>query len=150
LLSEKQLQEGYGSGVVKQLSLDLKKEFPDMGLSPRNLWDMKRFYERYQVDTKLRQAVAVLSWGHNLLLLNKVDSLSAVQFYADQVATKGWSRDLLLNAIKIDSYAWALKQIKTGNFSDTLPATTADYDLIPIPAFSNSTYGKYGCGIPIS
>jgi hypothetical protein len=47
LLFEKQLEEGYGSGVVKQLSIDLKNEFPDMGLSPRNLWDMKRFYERY-------------------------------------------------------------------------------------------------------
>ena len=27
-----------------------------MGLSPRNLWDMKRFYGRYtQCDPKLRQ-----------------------------------------------------------------------------------------------
>lgn len=60
LLFEKQLEEGYGSGVVKQLSVDLKQEFPDMGLSPRNLWNMKRFYERYyQEDTKLLQAVAV-------------------------------------------------------------------------------------------
>ena len=72
LLFEQQLSKGYGSGVVKQLSVDLKNEFPDMGVSPRNLWDMKRFYERYyQADTKLRQAVAVLPWGHNLLLLPK-------------------------------------------------------------------------------
>ncbi len=128
LLSEKQLEEGYGSGVVKQLSVDLKKEFPDMGLSPRNLWDMKRFYERYHLaEAKLRQAVAVLPWGHNLLLINKVQSLSAVEFYANEVSTKGWSRDLLLNAIKMDSYAQAQKQIKTDNFSKTLPATTADY-----------------------
>ena len=79
LLFEKQLEEGYGSGVVKQLSFDLKNEFPDMGLSPRNLWDMKRFYERYRLaDTKLRQAVAVLPWGHNLLLINKIDRKSVV------------------------------------------------------------------------
>jgi len=66
LLFEKQLEEGYGSGVVKQLSSDLKNEFPDMGLSPRNLWDMKRFYERYyQADEKLRRTVAVLPWRHN-------------------------------------------------------------------------------------
>jgi hypothetical protein len=64
LLFEKQLSEGYGSGVVNQLSIDLKCEFPDMGLSPRNLWDMKRFYERYHsADIILRQAVAVLPWG---------------------------------------------------------------------------------------
>lgn len=47
LLHEKQIAQGYGSKVVKQLSIDLKSEFPDMGVSPRNLWDMKRFYERY-------------------------------------------------------------------------------------------------------
>jgi len=61
LLFEKKLAEGYGSGVVKQLSVDLKIEFPDMGVSPRNLWNMKRLYERYyQSDTKLLQSVAVL------------------------------------------------------------------------------------------
>ncbi|MFA5298386.1 MAG: PDDEXK nuclease domain-containing protein, partial [Lutibacter sp.] len=120
--------EGYGSGVVKQLSVDLKDEFPDMGLSPRNLWDMKRFYEHYHLaDQKLRQAVAVLPWGHNLLLINKVQSLSAIEFYANEVLTKGWSRDLLLNAIKMDSYGQAQNQIATNNFSQTLPALNADY-----------------------
>ena len=84
LLFEKQLEEGYGSGVVKQLSIDLKTEFPDMGLSPRNLWDMKRFYERYtQSSSKLRQAVAVLPWGHNLLLINKVKEDTEAEFYAN-------------------------------------------------------------------
>lgn len=97
LLSERQIAEGYGSRVVKQLSVDLKSEFPDMGLSPRNLWDMKRFYERYHLaGQKLRQAVAVLPWGHNLLLINKVQSLSAVEFYANEALVKGWSRNLLL------------------------------------------------------
>lgn len=34
---------------------------------------MKRFYERYtKADKKLRQLVAVLPWGHHLLLVNKV------------------------------------------------------------------------------
>lgn len=57
------------SGVVKRLFVDLKELFSDMGLYPRNLWNMKRLYERYyQKDTKLLQFVAVLSWGQNLLL----------------------------------------------------------------------------------
>ena len=128
LLFEKQLEEGYGSGVVKQLSVDLKSEFPDMGLSSRNLWDMKRFYERYHMsDPKLRQAVAVLPWGHNLLLINKVQSLSAVEFYANESLSKGWSRDLLLNAIKMDTYGQLQSPIATNNFSETLPAPNADY-----------------------
>lgn len=128
LLFEKQLEEGYGSGVVKQLSIDLKNEFPDMGLSPRNLWNMKRFYERYyQADTKLLQAVAVLPWGHNLLLLDKIQSLDAVGFYTNETLQKGWSRDLLLNAIKMDSYSLTQKQFKTHNFDQTLSTAHADY-----------------------
>lgn len=128
LLFEKQLHEGYGSGVVKQLSVDLKMEFPDMGLSPRNLWNMKRFYERYyQADTKLLQAVAVLPWGHNLLLLDKVQPLETVAFYANETLAKGWSRDLLLNAIKLDSYQHAKNNIKSHNFDVALPLAHAEY-----------------------
>lgn len=128
VLFEKQLSEGYGSGVVKQLSVDLKSEFPDMGVSPRNLWDMKRFYERYhQADTKLRQAVAVLPWGHNLLLLSKITENAQVEFYAHETISKGWSRDLLLNAIKMDSYSQAKRQINTHNFENTMPEAHAEY-----------------------
>jgi predicted nuclease of restriction endonuclease-like (RecB) superfamily len=128
LLFEKHIEEGYGSGVVKQLSVDLKSEFPDMGLSPRNLWDMKKFYERYHLaDEKLRRSVAVLPWRHNLLLLNKLKSFDEVVFYANEVISKGWTRDLLLNAIKIDSFNQTQKQTQNNNFSHTLPSISADY-----------------------
>ena len=128
LLSEKQLAEGYGSGVVNQLSIDLKAEFPDMGLSPRNLWNMKRFYERYHLaDEKLLRSVAVLPWYQNLLLLDKVQSLDAVDFYANESVSKGWSRDLLLNAIKMDVYSNTKKLPKANNFAETLPAANANY-----------------------
>ena len=70
LLEEKKLDSKHGDSVVKRLSIDLKSRYPDMGLSPRNLWDMKKFYLRYnEGDTKLRQAVALLPWSHNLLLM---------------------------------------------------------------------------------
>jgi len=128
LLSEKQLTEGYGSGVVRQLSLDLKKEFPNMGLSTRNLWDMKRFYERYlNADIKLRQAVAVLPWGHNLLLMNKVQSDDQVKFYAAETLNKGWSRDLLLNAIKMETFNLRAKPLKSHNFEQALSIQQAEY-----------------------
>ena len=76
-LSEEGLKKGYGSGVVEKLSVDLKSEFPEMnGFSPRNLWDMKRFYEfYYQADEKLRQSVAVLPWKHNILIITKSNSV---------------------------------------------------------------------------
>lgn len=128
LLFEKQLEKGYGSGVVNQLSIDLKNEFPDMGVSPRNLWDMKRFYERYHLaDEKLRRCVAVLPWRHNLLLLNKVKDDLQIEFYANEAVNKGWSRDMLLNAIKMDSYSNSQQQVKANNFTQTLPRAKADY-----------------------
>ena len=40
LLNERKLETNHGSGVVKRLSADLKQRFPDLGVSPRNLWDM--------------------------------------------------------------------------------------------------------------
>ena len=128
LLFNKNLESGYGSGVVKRLSVDLKEQFPDMGLSPRNLWNMKRLYERYyQEDTKLLQAVAVLPWGHNLLLLDKSLPANEVLFYAQECLQKGWSRDMLLNAIKMNTYAGCQSQIRTNNFDVVLPVAQADY-----------------------
>lgn len=128
LLFEKNIEGGYGSGVVNRLSIDLKEQFPDMGVSPRNLWNMKRLYERYyQEDTKLLQAVAVLPWGHNLLLLDKALSVPETLFYAKECLQKGWSRDMLLNAIKMNTYASRQSQIKSNNFDIALPEAQADY-----------------------
>ena len=128
LLFEQHLEGGYGSGVVKRLSTDLKNEFPDMGLSPRNLWYMKRYYERYhQADTKLQRSVAVLPWGHNILLIDKELSLEEVLFYSQESVQKGWTKDLLLNAIKMNSYITHHKQIKSNNFKAALPEIQANY-----------------------
>ena len=44
--------------LLQRLSVDLKERYPDMGLSPRNLWDMKKFYLRFcDSDAKQRHNV---------------------------------------------------------------------------------------------
>ena len=44
-------EERWGSGVVEQVSLDLKSEFPDAkGFSTTNLWYMKKWYQFYASD----------------------------------------------------------------------------------------------------
>lgn len=59
LLYEKKLESSHGSQVVRQLSFDLKALYPKMGMSPRNLWYMKTFYERYKnCESKVQRAVA--------------------------------------------------------------------------------------------
>ena len=76
-----------------------------MGLSTRQLWNMKKFYVRYMGrDEKLLQAVAVLPWSHNLLLMNKGLNDSDTLFYAREIIRKGWNRDLLLNALKMQAH----------------------------------------------
>ena len=128
LLHERKLESKHGSGVVNRLSSDLKQRFPDMGVSPRNLWDMKRFFLRYVAsDEKLRQAVAVLPWGHNLLILNKELSDDQTLFYAIEVLAKGWSRDMLLHAVKSDYYGNLMSTPQSNNFNQTLPTPVADY-----------------------
>lgn len=67
---EKQEQYGWGSGVISQLSRDLRAEFPDVkGFSITNLQYAKRFYSLYsQCNTNL-----VLHWDRE-----KQDQLGVV------------------------------------------------------------------------
>jgi predicted nuclease of restriction endonuclease-like (RecB) superfamily len=127
LLSERKIEKGHGSGVVTRLSADLKIEFPDMGLSPRSLWNMKRFYERYYMaDTKLQRCVAVLPWRHNMLLLEKISDDDAALFYAEKANELGWTRDILLNYIKAGAFQVEKNLPKSHNFHDTLPEVLAE------------------------
>ena len=123
LLHDRKIEGGYGSNIINRLSIDLKSSFPDMGLSPRNLWNMKLFYERYaNSDKKLLQAVAVLQWGHNLLMINKILYDEEAYYYATESVLKNWNRNLLLNAIKMDSFSLNKNSFRDNNFSKTHPA----------------------------
>lgn len=123
-LSTQQVEKGYGAQVVKMLSADLQKEFPDTtGFSPRNLWNMKRFYERYCDESeKLQRSVAVLPWRHNLLLMSSCKDADEIYFYATRSMQLGWTRDVLLNYIKADVYSAEQESPKLHNFKETLPA----------------------------
>ena len=128
ILHEKKIESGYGDSVVKQLSVDLKERFPKMGLSTRQLWNMKKFYLRYAGhDEKLLRSVAVLPWRHNLLMMSKGLDDAATLYYAQETVAKGWNRDLLLNAIKMNMYgAHAVSKVDN-NFERTLPMDQAKY-----------------------
>ena len=134
-LSIEKLEKGYGGRVVEQLSADLKSEFPDTaGFSPRSLLDMKRLYEFYANDFQIPpqlvaefennippQAVAVLPWGHNRLILSKIKDRQEALYYAEASVKMGWTRDLLLNFIKADTYRNTKELPKLHNFGKTLP-----------------------------
>ncbi len=55
-LVQKKAEERWGAGVVEQVSLDLKREFPDAeGFSARNLRYMKQWYLFYTIEVENRQ-----------------------------------------------------------------------------------------------
>ena len=128
LLEERKLDSKHGDQIVKRLSVDLKAKYPNMGLSPRNLWDMKKFYIRYyQEDAKLRRSVAVLPWRHNLVLLRYNLSVEHVFFYANEILNKGWSLDMLNLALKSEYHLSLQASEKSNNFAVTMSGENAEY-----------------------
>lgn len=149
MISEK--ENVWGTKLLESISSDLKSEFPDAGgFSVTNLRYCKLFYNYFSihqqvvdelkkpenqeiathqqaVDVFLQQAVAKIPWGHITLLISKVKDIKAANFYIQQTIEKGWSRDWLLNAIKMDSYTHAQKQIKSHNFNESLHTIHSDY-----------------------
>ena len=96
---EKQQILGWGESVIEKIATDLRLAFPaGTGFSPRNLRNMKQFFQAYSPPEFWKQAVAKLPgasnwqqavanleasllphileeipWGHHILLLNKQD-----------------------------------------------------------------------------
>jgi len=126
-ISEQQKVQGWGSKVVERLSKDLSDEFPGMnGFSYRNLMHMKQFYEEYQDVAILKQAVSELPWGHNIVLIQRINSYEERLWYAQQAIENGWSRGILVIQIETNLYQRQHVTKKITNFKQTLPQHQSD------------------------
>jgi len=124
ILIEKTREEGWGAKPLEHLSRDLKSNFPDItGFSVRNLQYMRKFTEGY-LDVNCAAAAAQIPWGHNMLLLDKVENPAKRLWYAQQALKGGWSRSILENWIESDLYGRKGKAIT--NFKETLPPAQSD------------------------
>lgn len=75
-LLDQQRKEKWGTKIIEKLSIDLKQSFPGMnGFSPRNLLYMRQFAEAYNNLEITQQPVAQIPWGHNVILLEKLQDL---------------------------------------------------------------------------
>ena len=102
---DRQVMAGWGSKIVDTLSKDLSKSFPDMkGFSPRNLKHMRRFAETYPDLEIVKQVVSQIPWGHNIVLLNKLETIEKRLWYAEQTKINGWSRNILTIQIETNFY----------------------------------------------
>jgi predicted nuclease of restriction endonuclease-like (RecB) superfamily len=128
----KQTEYSWGNGVVNKIARDLQNSFPGIeGFSPRNIWRMRAFYKAYSDFSIVPQAVAELTmygmpavleaipWGHNTVLLEKLDSLEERFWYASMVIEEGWSRKALEDAINSKYFNRYGKAIT--NFKERLP-----------------------------
>lgn len=78
----------YGKSLIKNLSLELTKEF-GKGFSQRNLEQMRKFYKVYEIPQTL-SAEFKLSWSHYLILM-KMNSIAERNFYEIEAVENNWS-----------------------------------------------------------
>ena len=82
-LVQKKAEARWGAGVVEQVSLDLKREFPDAdGFSTSNLWYMKKWYLFYtdgDAEGKLQRTVGELHSSVNQGVIKLQQSVGEIQ-----------------------------------------------------------------------
>jgi len=124
------------------------------GLSRSNLFNAKKFYQFYNnmqlvqqpvglihkksadklqvLDNKqnknssklVQQLVALIPWGHNILIFTKAKGLKEALFYIQKTKENNWSRDTLAFQIKSGLYERQGKAIT--NFTNTLSEPNSD------------------------
>lgn len=101
-LSEKVAEERWGAKTIERFANDIKSSFPSVsGFSYRNLYFMRQFAEGYPEGIS-ETAVSQIPWGHNIMLLQRVDTFPKRLWYAQQTIANGWSRDMLATWIESD------------------------------------------------
>ena len=121
---ERQETAEWGDGFLQQMSKDLFSEFPEIrGFSYRNLRSIRQWVSFWnqpdsigkqavsksdpnwkQVVAKLapdaKQLVSQIPWGHNILLLQKLDHPADALFYVQKTIENNWSRAVLTHQIE--------------------------------------------------
>ena len=154
LVAERQSAEGWSASVIDRLSVDIRRDFPDLnGFSARNIWRMRSFYLVYKEqiinlpqvvaeigsvdknkilppleakldDTPDLPPVFKLPWAHNVPLIEKVKDPEKRLWYMRKAIEHGWSRNVL--ALFIDQQDYERKGLAVTNFSATLPSPQSD------------------------
>ena len=164
---EMHIEERWGEGVIKNLSIDLQREAPNAtGLSRTNIYYAKKFYLLYsqyiqsvprivgqmkeekvpQVVGQMEDILFSIPWGHHRYIMDKYAHEPAKAFFfVKKTMEEGWSRDVLLNFMSTDLYEREGKTLT--NFNRTLPGDTSELaqELTKDPynfAFAGIT-GKY-------
>lgn len=117
----------WGNKFIENLARDIKADFPALtGFSVRNLKYMKKFAAEFPDEELVQQLVALIPWGHLVLLLDRVKFPEERQWYLRKSAENGWSRSVLQHQIDLRLYERQVLTEKTSNFEQLLPPPQSD------------------------
>jgi predicted nuclease of restriction endonuclease-like (RecB) superfamily len=117
-LSQKSKTAVWGAKIAEKLAHDLEISFPGIaGFSLRNLKYMQKFAVAYP-DPISATAVALIPWGHNITILEKIKKHDLRIWYAKKTMENGWSRSVLTMWIESELHKRQGKSIT--NFKTTL------------------------------
>ena len=120
-LSHKILHAWWWKSIVKNLSDDLKKDFPWIqGFSKDNLWRMVKFFEFYSENQKLAPLVQEISWSNNIIILEKCENNFQREYYLKLSKKIAISKRVLQNKIESSEFERIVSKNKTHNFELTL------------------------------
>lgn len=121
----RQEKQGWGAKVVDRLAHDLRVAFPDMqGFSTRNLKYMRAFAQSWTDIQFVQQLLHKLPWGHNLVLLDKLEGEAQRRWYAVKAIEHNWSRNILV--MQIETRLLERSGTTVSNFEITLPKPQSD------------------------
>jgi len=127
IITEKQEKYGWGKSIVEKLAVDLNEIFEGReGYSPQNLWYMRQFYLEYKDNKALLDLAFIIPWGQNILIISKIKDTKEREYYLKATMNNAWSRSILLNQIKAQSYQGYLENPKKHNFNLVLPEHLAE------------------------
>ena len=119
IIADRQAAEGWGTKVVQYLAADLKTAYPGQsGFSRTNLSYMLKMARTWPTGI-VPHPVGQLPWSHVRLLLDKLDTIEALDLYAAAALSNGWSRVDLQRAI--ESKLLERKGLAAHNFPATIP-----------------------------
>ena len=117
----------WGSKFIDNLAADIRLAFPkSKGYSVRNLKYMANFAETYAEREFVQQVVAQIPWGHNIVILDKVNNLEERKWYIKKSAQNGWSRNVLVHQIESNLYQRQVLAEKVSNFENRLPSPQSE------------------------
>ena len=117
----------WGNKFIDNLSIDLKLEFPEIkGFSVRNLKYMRKFAEEYPNFEFVQEVLAQITWYHNIILMDKIESIEERKWYIKEVIQNGWSSNMLKMQINGKVYERQVLTDKITNFDSTLPSVQSD------------------------